>query len=90
MAIEDVGVSVEEHDTLFEIIQNSFANIIRLSSTVTQAKGPVSDLLRGYVDHLHKKLEQVAESIILAQDPDIVTPTKQQLLSSQKTLLEKI
>lgn len=34
-ALEDVGVSIDEHDTLFDIIQNSFANIIRLSSTIT-------------------------------------------------------
>jgi hypothetical protein len=35
LALEDVGASVSEHNTLYEIIEDSFFNIFRLSSTVT-------------------------------------------------------
>lgn len=57
MALEDVGASVEEAEALLDIIEDSFAHIIRLSSSVTQIKGPASQLLGNYVEKLHKKLE---------------------------------
>lgn len=87
-ALDDVGASMSEHETLFEIIEDSFTNIFRLSSTVTQGKGPCQDLLSNYVDNLHKKLKAVAEAIVMAED--VVVPTKQQLLAAEKKTLEKV
>jgi len=57
---------------------------------VTQIKGPASNLLGNYVENLHKKLEKVAESIVMSSDPDVVTPSKPQLLAARKNLLQKI
>lgn len=76
LALDDVGVSVQEHDKIYEIIENSFWQIIRLSNSVTQIKGPATELLFSYVEALHSKVKHMAESIVLSQDPDIVTPTK--------------
>lgn len=68
LALEDQNPTVANADQLFEHVADSFAHILRLSSTVTQGKGPVSTLLRDYVDSLHKKIEQLAEATLLAQD----------------------
>ena len=73
LALDDVGVSVSEHEMLFNIIEDSFYHILRLSSTVTQIKGPAHSLLSHYVENLHKKLKGVAEAIVMADD--VVNPT---------------
>ena len=57
LALDDIGTSVEDHEHLFDLIEESFIHIVRLSSTVTQGKGPASKLIGVYVDSLHKKLE---------------------------------
>lgn len=88
LALEDVGVSTSEHDALFEIIEDSFSHIIRLSSSVTQGKGPAQSLLSNYVDNLHKKLMAVAEVNVMADDN--VSPSKQQLFAAEKKTLEKV
>ena len=75
IALDDVSERVDSLDTLFETIGTTFSHIIRLSTTVTQSKGPSQRLIGEYVDKLHKKFDLVAECVVMAENPDCLNPT---------------
>jgi hypothetical protein len=89
-ALEDIGTSAEQFPVLLTTLKDSFQNILRLASSITQSKGPASDLVGKYIDALHKKMESIAENVAMANDPDLVTVNKKELLGSLKTLLEQM
>ena len=90
ISLDDVSERVDSLDTLFEMIGSTFSHIIRLSTTVTQSKGPSQRLLGEYVDKIHKKFDLVAESVVMAENPDCLNPTKPQILAAKQKQMERI
>ena len=54
LIIQDVNPTAKEVEGLFDTLSDSFNHILRLSSSVTQFKGPATYLLINYVESLHK------------------------------------
>jgi hypothetical protein len=72
-------------------LEESFNNILRLSPSITQFKGPATDLLRTYVDNLHKKIGSIAENVVM-QDSEALSQEemKTKVKYAQKGILLKV
>jgi hypothetical protein len=55
--MQDVSPAAKDIESLFDTLEESFNHILRLSASVTQVKGPATQLLKTYVESIHKTID---------------------------------
>ena len=63
LTVEDVGTNYNYRQVFLDVTADCFANILRLSNSITGCQGAVNNMLGPFVETLGFKASQIAESI---------------------------